>query len=216
MEISLLTPDTPRDVFDRIARLHIQVINEGFLSTVGNDLLCLLYLTAVKSKHAFVFVAWDKEELAGFICGSYCTSRLYTSIVCKLWPSLLVNVVPRFVDASYARKCIEVLVYPARQRQDLPDQEIINFCVAPSRQGQGVGRRLFDALKEQFALHGCTKFKIVTGERQSRAQSFYAAGGAKLVGHRELHRGKKSLVFLCDVSSGGGTQTGMLSSGDGA
>jgi len=68
--------------------------------------------------------------------------------------------------------------------------------VRPTCQGTGIAQALFAELMRQFRAKGVERVKIVTSERQVRAQNFYAKMGAKRIGSTSIHKEQKDIVFL--------------------
>lgn len=78
-----------------------------------------------------------------------------------------------------------LIVYSAQQavgcgavrRLDERSAEIKRMYVEPCRRGQGLGRRLLEALCEQARQLGVERIVLETGTRQSEAQALYRSAG---------------------------------------
>lgn len=186
--------------FARLAELHQQEIEAGFLSSLGTDFLSRLYEALARSPHAFVLVAKREEAIAGFICGSTSTKRVYRSLLLNGGWRIALPLLPKLFSLKRVRRMLETILYPSQKHEvELPDAEIVNFCVDRNSQRQGIGRKLFAALVTEFQQRGVAQIRIVTGESQRSAQQFYESLGATQAAELEVHSGARSLAYLFDI-----------------
>lgn len=188
--------------FEACARIHREAIPDGFLATLGGRFLALLYRTLAGSRRSFLFVARRDGEILGFICGSEDTGAVYREFAWKAGLGVVPLLLPGLLSPTRILRVIETILYPARQHYgELPDAEILNFCVSTRSQGAGVGRRLFATLVDEFRARGVTRIRIVTGVTQKTAQTFYERAGAKLAGETAVHRDSPELVYVFNVGA---------------
>lgn len=194
--------DDPAAVFAACAGLHAETITDGFLTSLGTGVLTEFYRSIAALPQSFLLVAERRGEVVGLIAGSIDTGRWTKAFLAKrAWR--LAPYAPRVVARkSFFRKVRETLSYSEKvSAPDLPNAEIMNFCIAPGHQGQGIGRALFDALNAAFADRDISSIRIVTGGAQRRAQAFYTACGAEPVGETEVHVGTQSLIFVHTIGA---------------
>jgi ribosomal protein S18 acetylase RimI-like enzyme len=202
-QIGRVSGAAAREEFEALARIHTEAIRDGFLSTLGEDFLVLLYRSLATAPEAMLFDARLEGQPAGLICGSVNTAGVYRHFLWNAGLRALPRLLPRLVSLSVVVRALETLVYPARNRSvDLPAAEILNFCVARDARGRGVGALLFQALMEEFRRRKVPRIRIVTGEEQLEAQAFYERVGAKRVGTICVHGGVPSIVYTYDIASG--------------
>lgn len=187
-------------VFGQLAEIHRKEIHEGFLSTLGDDFLTLLYRTLAQSESAFVLVDEDSGTVQGFIVGAVDTGGVYKQFFKKAGVRALPILLPKLLSLKRIKRVIETLFYPkGKQQDDLPEPEILNFCVRSELQGKGVGGQLFKALCEEFRRREVKQIRIVTGETQKSAQLFYEAKGAEHATNMEVHKDSSSRVYVYDL-----------------
>jgi len=202
-----------------VARLHAAEVGEGFLTSLGESVLRLLYHHIGTSPRCGLFVAYamagsaasnaaqrpshgaagtehDGTEPLGYICGTRDTRALYREFLWRRWPAALPTLAPRLLSPGRLRRAFETLRYPGQRPIDLPPAEIINFVVAPAARGRGVAPALFADLMRWFAAQPVAAVRIVTGERQVRAHGFYEKVGAELAGRTSVHRGVRSRAYV--------------------
>lgn len=203
MEVVKLTGQEPDSLYRQIAQIHREEISEGFLSTLGDDFLTTLYKTLATSPVAFLLIAQsagEATEVQGFIAGSLATGQVYKDFARRAGPKAFLALAPKILSPARIKRIVETLLYPNKQKQtDLPDPEILNFCVRSTLQGKGVGGKLFTAFIQEMKERGINKVRIVTGESQVSAQQFYEAKGAVLAQSIEVHKGTASRVYVYTI-----------------
>jgi ribosomal protein S18 acetylase RimI-like enzyme len=187
-------------VLTQCAEIHRNEIREGFLSTLGQDFLVVLYKTLADTGSAFVFAALDGERVLGFIVGAEDTGAVYKEFMRRAGFKAFVKLAPRMLSVGRIKRVFETVLYPKRKKgDDLPEPEILNFCVRSSLQGTGVGSSLFKELRAEFSRRGVEQIRIVTGENQRSAQTFYEKRGARLAANIEVHKDSSSRVYVFDI-----------------
>jgi len=181
------------------AELHQTEIEKGFLSSLGHELLRLLYSEITENRNCVVVAAFPSQEPkpVGFIVGTVDCAALYRDFLKRKGLSALKACLPYLFSPTRLRKALETLLYPMKRFNSvLTRAEILNFAVRPACRGTGVARILFTELMGQFKAKGVERVKVVTSERQVRAQNFYAKMGAKRVGSISVHKGQNDVVFV--------------------
>jgi GNAT superfamily N-acetyltransferase len=200
--VRIVRPPLSNRQIAAVARMHRTGVAEGFLSSLGEPVLRLLYRHVADSRHCAIFVAESPAgEPVGYICGSRDTSALFREFLRSRWPVALRVMVPRLLSPARIRRAVETLRYPATAAADLPTAELINFVVEPEWRGHGVADQLLARLLQWFAEQGETAVKAVSGEQLERAHRFYEKSGARLHSRTSLHRGVGSRVYLYTVGT---------------
>jgi GNAT superfamily N-acetyltransferase len=191
-----IEPVTAPAQIAQVARLHRSEVGEGFLSSLGEPVLRMLYAHAASSRHCALFAAYADAEPVGYICGTRDTAALYRDFVRRRWWVALPTVAPKLLAPQRLVRAVETLRYPHRGGSDLPRAEVVNFVVVPAARGRGVAAALFHRLMRWFEAEGCAAIKIVTGERQVRAHGLYEKLGAQPHGRTSIHRGSPSRIYV--------------------
>ncbi|MBS1715440.1 MAG: GNAT family N-acetyltransferase [Armatimonadetes bacterium] len=200
-EVVRVGGDGPQGSFVQMAEIHKSEIHEGFLSSLGGPFLTKLYAYLCDTEEAFAFAAMDGESMLGFIVGAMDTGQVYKGFARRGGFSAMAVLVPKLLSPARIKRILETLLYPkSKQSDDLPEPEILNFCVRSTSQGLGVGGALFRALLQEFRARGTGSIRIVTGETQKSAQQFYEAKGSRFVKSIEVHKGTLSRVYVHDTS----------------
>lgn len=199
MTVERVGPGSEPEVFHQMAEIHRNTITEGFLSTLGDRFLVLLYEVLASSGSAFAFAACEDGRVLGFIVGATDTGAVYKEFARRGGFRAFAALAPRLLSFGRLKRIAETLLYPSRKDDGLPEPEILNFCVRPEAQGQGVGAGLFNRLVEEFKAREVDTIRIVTGESQATAQAFYERRGARLAKTVELHKGTVSRVYVYDL-----------------
>ena len=200
-EIQLLKQSSPACLFRDIALLHSREIPEGFLPTLGRNVLIRLYHHIIRNPRMFVIVAKHGPETVGFICGTEGGSKEFLKFLGRYPASVLWAVFSKLTRPRTWVKIFELFNYGKQEAlRGLPVAELQNFCVASRVHSKGIGQLLFKAACEEFLSRGISSIRIVTSQNQIKAQNFYERSGAKIAGTMELHRGISSVIFTLDIS----------------
>lgn len=190
----------PPAVHKRVAELHKQSIDQGFLPVLGVRFLTILYWAIDSDKDSVLIVEESEGEVLGFVSASLgmrCVVKRMLhrplSLFCALFPSLFR--IGRII------KILEVLRYASSSHsgKELPKAELLSIAVTPSFRGKKVSDRLYDKLKIHFKSKNVSAFCITVGSELKNARSFYDRMGASPSGLIEVHAGKSSVVYVQEI-----------------
>jgi len=188
-------------VYQKVAQLHCEHINEGFLATLGPSFLTLLYEAIDKDKSSVLIAKEVDGDVVGFVSGAASLRPIYKQLLYRPF-SLFVALTSCFFSVSKLSKIIEILFIGKNNPilTGLPRHELLTIVVDPSCQGQGHAEDLFTSLCYYFKAVNVTNFKIVVGGDLARAHAFYLKMGCTVAGEIEVHKGKDSLVYVKQCS----------------
>ena len=188
---------TPRERYRQVARLHIRCLDQGFLATLGEGFLALMY-EAIDHAEGAVLITEDRDgQLVGFITGGCGMGAIYRRML-RHPLRLGFSLVPSLLRPSRVRRILEILRYSGDGSipQGLPDAELLSLAVAPEWRGQQVADRLYARLVADFRQRQIDAFRITVGEPLVPAQRFYGRMGATVAGRVEVHGGEASRVYV--------------------
>ncbi len=198
----IVRADTLKTTLSALVRLHRDEINTGFLSSLGDKAIGMLFSFSSKSEAAILLVARDPTTLAihGFLLGSYDTGRFYREFLKQQFFQSLFYVVPRVLTPQRLQKILETLLYPSKKEiRQLPASEILDLVVCKKSQGKGIGRALFAEFKNILKKSGLNEFKITTGESLVAAHAFYEKMGASYDRNIIVHSGQVTRVYIYKI-----------------
>lgn len=186
------------------ARIHSKEIPNGFLSTLGFSFLSSLYEVFSKSKYSFLLLAIEESRVVGFIAVSLNTKLFFKKYLLTQSYKNFYKIPISTFGKVFIEKTIEVLQYPfksgKKEHYFVSNSEIFNFCVDGSMQGLGIGQMLFSNAVNQLKVNNVKILKIVTGQNQIGAQSFYYKNGATSSHKIIVHKGEDSIVLKYTVN----------------
>lgn len=191
------------DIINMIADLHIETIDRGFLTSLGSSLLRNIYIAITTSKHAFLLGAIDNNgTVLGFVAGTTGTGKFYKEYVLKNGIKAFFIILKKIFSLSTIKRVIEIFLYPSKKEtKTLPDPEILNFSISTKYQRMGLGIALFNEMCKEFQNRGIKEIRIVTGEGQKSAHSFYEKVGAVLVDSVTIHSASTSRLYVFNVNT---------------
>lgn len=199
-EIEISRPDATSELLPEVVRLHRRELSGGFLSSLGDRALHLLFSFAAESPTAVLLVARETGtgRVCGFLLGTYDTSGFYRAFMRQksLRAALLVG--PKlFLSPARIKKVLETLLYPKRKEvSSLPPAELLDLAVDSEMQKAGVGTALFERFAAILRENGTSVFRITTGGSLHQAHRFYERRGARQVGQLEIHQGQITRIYL--------------------
>lgn len=194
MTVRVAVPEDTR----RVAELHAERITDGFLTQLGPHFLQRLYRRVVKSPHAFLLVAVEDDEVAGFLAGASDLHRLYRSFVARDGVAAAVMTGPRLLRSL--PQVLETSRYPSGT-DDLPTAEILSMAVGAEYARRGLGRALVAAGVAEFQRRGMDAAKVVIAEANGSSLRLYEEAGFARCRQIAVHRGTVSEVLVWNSSS---------------
>lgn len=201
--IEIVPADASAATIAALARLHRQELSGGFLSSLGDAALSLLFGHAATARSAILLIARDSRDgaIVGFLLGTVGTGAFYREFFRRYAVKATTTMLPRLLSFRRIVKVMETLLYPVRKSAELPPAELLDIAIDRKSQGQGLGRRLFEAFCESLRRRGMHAFRITTGGSLTSAHAFYEKLGARRVGTIEVHRGAETVVFVYSLPS---------------
>lgn len=177
-----------------IARLHVTLIDTGFLSSLGSRFLRLLYATLISSERGMVTVAEDDGTTVGFIAGTDDTGAFYKEFARRRLLRALWAMLPSLIRPRSWKRIWETLRYGGEASS--VGAELLSMAVAPNVQRQGLGARLADDLLRIAGEKGINEMKVVVGAENSAAISLYSRCGFGDRRTIQVHSGVPSVELV--------------------
>ncbi len=126
-----------------------------------------------------VFVAEDREGVAGYIIGPADTRSFEARMEETWWPPLRARYADSDGGATRDGRMRHLIHHPARMPSRIVDTypAHLHINLLPRLQGLGIGRRLIDRWREAVTALGATGAHLAVGTRNARAVRFYRAYG---------------------------------------
>ena len=186
-----------RNKYEQVASLHVTMIPDGFLSSLGERFLSLLYEGIDKSEKNFLDVALDEDgDLIGFVAGGSSYSEVYFHFFrnpYRFTRSLTYNVSLLFKVMGIFEILFRTI--GGRKETKYPTAELYSIAVTGSRQRGGIAKSLFENLVDYFAVQGYCSFDIRVGASLSNAHAFYSKQGAVKQHRVTFHGSDSSIVY---------------------
>ena len=191
-------------------RIQLQELNEGFLSSLGEKPLTLIFSFAASNPSGVLVLAKNSEtdKVIGYVLGSTNTRRFYKEFLVKRFVPAVVYFLPRMLSLAKIKKGFETLLYPMRKKEKniqekKCDAELLDLAVTKDYHGKGIAPRLFEMLVQQFHQKGAQCFDIPTTEGLETAHHFYEKMGAQRVGVVYVHGQQKTFIYQYHIEENG-------------
>ena len=190
------------DVSDasQVARLHIEGIPTGFISSLGQEFVAALYEAVAEDKNSFGFVAVEDDKVLGFVAFSINLSRLYKHVATEKGFKFIFVLAKRILSLRVIKKVWGNLFYPSKMKKmDLPDAELLSIAAAPEGRGRGIAKQLVDAGFEECRKRHIEKVKVLVAADNESANKLYQKCGFELNTQIDSH-GVLSNVYVRDLT----------------
>jgi ribosomal protein S18 acetylase RimI-like enzyme len=189
---------------DAAARLHADLISEGFLAHLGPRFLRHLYRCVAQGPDSFLLMAdgtvdgTDRSGLppvAGFLAGALDLRALYRRFALRQGFVAAFTSLPRLLTAF--PRVWETLRHGvgAEVSDDPSGAELLSIAVDPGWQGRHVGVHLVEGFLAEVERRGVAISQVVVGADNAPAVALYSRAGFRQVRTFELHRGTPSLLM---------------------
>lgn len=181
---------------EEVARLHGENISGGFLSSLGAGFLKYVYMTAVLSEGAYLYVLEDGGKIAGFIAGAEDTGKFYGEFLKKYFFRAGFRLAFKLMNPVNIKRVFETLSYPSKTEGSFPKAELLSMAVQKGLRGRGAGSMLFGSFVEGMKERGVKGFMTAAGSDLEGACRFYERRGGRLHSEIEIHKGRKSRIYV--------------------
>lgn len=158
---------TPRERYRQVARLHIENLDQGFLATLGEGFLALMYEAINHAEGVILLTDEADGQVRGFVTGGSGMGPIYRRML---------------------RRPVRLAVALA--------PALLSIAVDAAWRGTGVAERLYTQLVAEFRSRGVESFRIIVGDALAPAHRFYRRMGAQPIGEVEVHKGERSTVYV--------------------
>jgi ribosomal protein S18 acetylase RimI-like enzyme len=193
-----------KSIYKKIAELHIEALDQSFLSTLGVAFLSLMYEAIDKSEKGTLILRKDGSEVIGFVAGAISVGGIYQEMF-RYKRQLLASLLPAMFSLKKLIRIGENFLYARREddvgSMNLPNAELLTIAVKSGFRGRRIADQLFSDLSRAFSDKGVTQFRIVVGESLAPAHCFYRRMGARALGEVFLHGKSRSMVYVYDCGS---------------
>ena len=190
----------PKDnfIYEKVSKLHVENIKEGFMSELGVNFLKCFYQTIAQLDNGFLAVyVDDNNQVLGFIAGVVSLSKLKKAFQKRCFWQILNSFAKLIFMPRYVRKFYENYKYSSRiALKQFPESELISIVVKNEFRRKGVSKLLYLSLIDFFKKKNVESFKIIVGSKLIEAQKFYEKMGATKIAEIEFHKGIKSILYI--------------------
>lgn len=194
-------PDANRkDLYHAVARIHAECINQGFLASLGERFLSLLYESIDAESSSVLLVKQEDGEVLGFVAGGCGMGAVYRQML-RRWPRLLIALSSVVFNPMSLWRIIEIIWFSRRGKPvpECPKAELFSIAVQNDARGRGIAEFLYRDLAHWFSGRGEKSFCIVVGEKLTPAHRFYRRIGAIPMAEINVHKDSVSVLYRQDL-----------------
>jgi len=187
-----------RNEAESIANIHQNEIKKGFLSSLRTPFLTNLYRAIIESEFSFSVVAEEKNEIIGFIAGTFDLDKFYSYFLKRYFFQAILTILPQIFNFQKLKGIFETLLYSTKGKE-LPKAELLTIAVKKKFQGKDIASQMFEKFVLEMKERGVDTFKVVVGKELSPAIKFYEREGFQFLKEIEIHGREPSLIYLYKI-----------------
>ena len=173
MIIPLETKHAPQ-----VARLHIEGIPTGFISSLGIKFVSALYEAIAESAYGFGYVEEIDGIVVGFVAFTTELKGLYKTVCLKNGLRFFFLLASKLFSFRTIKKIFETLFYPGKVKTpDLPQAELLSIAVAETQRGKGIARELIQHGLRESGKKGIGRVKVLVADFNQPANTLYQKTG---------------------------------------
>ncbi len=188
---------------DQVLTVHLQSFPGFFLSFLGPRFLREFYRSFLDDPAGMAFVAVDEQgRVQGVVAGPQSPDGYFRRLLKRRWWAFCLastgavlrrpTIVPRLFRAVF---------YRGEAPSGPPRALLSSIAVAPSAQGQGVGRLLVNAWVAEARRRGCTGCFLTTDRDGNDAvNTFYQRLGWRLADSYATPQGRQMNRYVLDLT----------------
>jgi ribosomal protein S18 acetylase RimI-like enzyme len=183
-----------------IAKLHIDVFPNFFLSTLGTSFLTTYYKSCLKSKESITICAVDRrtKKILGFAIGCINSKGFNKRLI---FSNLNIYIYEITVLIFTKPLAIIRLIKNLKKGNNLMDKgnyaELFSIGVSPNYGGLGIGKQLLYKFETQVKNKGVNTITLTTDlDSNDGVLNFYKKGGYKFYYEFITYPNRKMIKFL--------------------
>jgi ribosomal protein S18 acetylase RimI-like enzyme len=194
-----IRPLSPPDA-QQVARLHIDGIGTGFISSLGDEFVTKLYRAIAMSEFGFGLVAEYDGQILAFVAFTSDLSGLYKSVLRYGGIGLIWLLLRRTLSLQRIKRVFQNVFYPSKTvKQDLPRAELLSVVVANEARGRGLATELVKKGLQECARRGIHNVKVLVAADNEPANKLYRRCGFEIASRVDSH-GTPSNVYVCNTT----------------
>ena len=189
-----------------IASIHINSLQNSFLSTLGLLFLTRLYLYLIEKEK--VWVVEENDEIVGFLSFSMNSSRIMRHFLLHCPICIIIIPFKILTSFSHAKRIWETFRIPSKLdnrneikcESKLPTGELLSIAIKENFQTSGLGGMLLNKLEEYLVHLNISSFKVFAGDNLLLANQFYLKKDFRLVGKIQFHGNDISNIYVKEIN----------------
>ena len=187
-----------------VAALHMRYLATPFRGAPGRHLLSAYYQAVAQGDGAIGYVAEERDQILGYVCGVWQPAKLRARLLKTQWPALtLWGPISVLLQPQLVVSVLQRLERPAEKdtAQPIQEYELRPIVVDPAARGTGLAPQLVERLTLDARGRGFERMHLFTEIDNQVAQAFYRKMGFN---SREAIHHSGSLMFRYERFLGDG------------
>jgi len=184
---------------EQIAKLHIQGIQTGFISTLGLDFVKELYQSVAESESCFGFIEEEENIVLGYVALTTNLRDLFKRAIFRGFHRFLPLLLGKIFSIKRLENIFETLFYYRKVKKlNLPEAELLSIVVSKPQQGRGIAKRLIQETIKECNKRNIREVKVLVDASNNAANDLYFHNGFHITYQISSH-GVLSNIYVAAI-----------------
>ena len=186
----------------QIAKLHIEGINRGFISSLGIDFVAALYEAIAEDQSCFGIIDSESNEVLGFVAFTTDIKKLYKSIIRKKGLRFAFLLAHKMFSFKRIKRVLETLLYPSKVKDedtDLPEAELLSIVISPEARRAQKATQLIQKGFDHCCKNAIDNVKVMVAADNQAANRLYQKCGFEFAKQIDSH-GIPSNIYTANTN----------------
>jgi ribosomal protein S18 acetylase RimI-like enzyme len=186
----------------QIAKLHIEGIDRGFISSLGIEFVTALYEAIAEDQSCFGIIDSESNEVLGFVAFTTDIKKLYKSIIRKKGLRFAFLLANKMFSFNRIKRVLETLLYPNKVNDDdmdLPEAELLSIVISPKARRMKQATQLIQKGFEHCYNNAIDTLKVMVAADNQAANRLYQRCGFVFAKQIDSH-GVPSNIYTSETN----------------
>jgi len=186
----------------KIVNVHMAAFSSFFLTTLGPKFLFYFYKSIINNKDGLAIGIFEKNNLVGFVVGSYYQKGFYKKILFNNFFSLSFSALLPLLKKPYAVFRIISSFFSPNININQSGGVLLSICINPSIQGKGIGNILINEFEKKLKEKNIFIYYLTTDkENNDKVNLFYLKAGFQLYASCRTKYGRPMNIYYKNINS---------------
>lgn len=168
-----------------LAKIHQSVLKESLLDRFGANFLNIIYKAICSDENNIIIAVISGNKIVGYCVATTDIFRFYKNIFFGNFLILTLEIVKNLKNNLKIFLAFLIWAFIPQKKDSYP-AELQFLAILPKYQRLGLGTKLINLLKKEYANYNITFFKVGTKAENKTSNNFYKKNGFKYLYQKKM------------------------------